>query len=61
MAVLRWEGAFFATQTILSLSLSMFAKKHRHFDRLSDRVVADEFVCKQASALENPLDVALRL
>ena len=39
----------------------MFAKKHRHFDRLSDRVAADEFVCKEASALERPLDAALRV
>ena len=39
----------------------MFAKKHRHFDRLSDRVVADEFVCKEASALESPLDATLRM
>ena len=52
---------FFATKRIRSLSQSMFAKKHRHFDRLSDRVAADEFVCKEASALESPLDARLRV
>ena len=39
----------------------LFAKRCRHFDRLSDRVAADEFVCKEASAFESPLDAALRV
>ena len=40
---------------------NLFTKICRHFDRLSDRVAADEFVCKEASALESPLDATLRV
>ena len=40
---------------------NLFAKICRHFDRLSDRVAADEFVCKEVSALESPLDAARRV
>ena len=39
---------------------NLFTKICRHFDRLSDRVAADEFVRKEASALESPLDATLR-
>jgi len=62
MAVLRWGGVFFATTNNPlpePVEGGLFAKRCRHFDRLSDRVAADEFVCKEASALESPLDATL--